>query len=238
MVINILSVATFLSTILTGLVSQWLFEIKLISFNVKSIFINRIIFYSTLPLVIIFLAILIIIYFDGIVNRSINSEFEIRISVILFFLFAAVSEEILFRVVIFKIFQNNPSYNRYSIFLSAAFFAFVHFVNGLNLISMLNLFLAGVFLSLVYLQTNTIFYPVLFHFFWNVCQGMIFGFRVSGVKISSLVNLDLTENSFLNGDEFGLEGSIITTLIYSILILIYFFLNRVNFAQIHADNKY
>jgi membrane protease YdiL (CAAX protease family) len=86
---------------------------------------------------------------------------------------------------------------------------------------LINIFIAGIFLSLVYLKTNSIIVSTIVHFLWNFLIGCIYGSNISGLKIYSIANYNIVSNkSFLTGVDFGFEGSILTTLIFSIFSLI------------------
>ena len=73
------------------------------------------------------------------------------------------------------------------------------------------MFLAGILLGLSYIYTKNLWFPIAFHFSWNLFQ-TIFGFNVSGQNTYSLIEFEITENTILNGGDFGFEGSIFATI--------------------------
>lgn len=142
-----------------------------------------------------------------------------------FILFLAVSvvEELVFRgIILTKLTKSIPPF--FSLLISSFLFASIHLFNlNITLIAFINLILAGYLFGIIFLRTQNIWYVVGLHLTWNYCQGPIYGFEVSGFKVSSLFNvLDKSDYSFVTGGQFGLEGSVITSLL--LLITIAFFL--------------
>jgi membrane protease YdiL (CAAX protease family) len=222
-VINILSFATFFSCLITVVLSHWAFDISLEIWKNADVRFQQLLFYCVLPLAVIFSCFSILVYFDGITNPLLNNEFNLSSSFSLFFFVSAASEEIIFRQILFRMLIQDQKRIIWPILISSFLFAIVHIGNGLNFISLLNLFIAGVFLCMILLQTKSILFPILFHFFWNFFQGMIFGFKVSGIAISSFINFEILENNYFNGGSFGLEGSWLTTIVFTSLICIYIY---------------
>jgi len=105
---------------------------------------------------------------------------------------------------------------------SAATFALCHMLNpGMSFISLLNLFLIGVLYSLLYHYTGSIWLPCAHHTAWNFTQNCIFGLPNSGNPASiTIMQPTYTKASICYDPEFGVEGTVITTLIYVITIII------------------
>lgn len=76
----------------------------------------------------------------------------------------------------------------------------------------LNLLLAGILLSEVYILTDNIWAPTALHFAWNYTQGPLLGIAVSGIPLRGILHISsLPEKpNWLHGGPFGLEGSAIT----------------------------
>ena len=53
----------------------------------------------------------------------------------------------------------------------------------------LNLFFAGVLLSLAYLVSGNLWFPTAVHFGWNFCQGVVFGIPISGIEMQGWLNV-------------------------------------------------
>jgi membrane protease YdiL (CAAX protease family) len=98
--------------------------------------------------------------------------------------------------------------------VSAAWFALLHGFNpGVweHPLSMINLVLAGLFLAAYRDITRGIWAPAGFHFTWNVFQGPVFGFHVSGIGFDSVLTLEAPGPAWISGGDFGAEGSLACT---------------------------
>ncbi len=151
---------------------------------------------------------------------TVFSGYEISLTLILFLL-VALTEELLFRGYVLRYLMNSFNKN-IALIISALLFSIAHALNpNMDAMSYLNLFLAGIVLGLPYIYTRNLMFPIALHFSWNFFQSL-FGFNVSGRDSYSLIELDIIENSIVNGGEFGFEGSILSVLFQVILILIIF----------------
>lgn len=104
-----------------------------------------------------------------------------------------------------------------AILLTSLFFAAGHLRNpSINWIALINTALAGVWFSIAYLKTRTLWLPFGMHFMWNWVQGSVFGIEVSGLtEISTaplLIEVDQGP-AWLTGANYGLEGSVTCTII-------------------------
>ena len=128
-------------------------------------------------------------------------------------LFAVVSlnEEIAIRGYILQ--NLSRSFNKYiALAISSLAFMTMHLGNpNIDILPILNLFLAGIFLGVYSIHKNNLWFPIGAHLTWNYLQGPIYGFEVSGNKINSLFEQELNGNDILTGGNFGYEGSIILT---------------------------
>ena len=142
-----------------------------------------------------------------------------------FFLFTVVSlnEEIAIRGYILH--NLSSSFDKYvALIISSLVFMIMHLGNpNIGILSLVNLFLAGIFLGIYTIHKNNLWFPIGAHLTWNYLQGPIFGFEVSGNKINSLFEQKLNGHELLTGGNFGFEGSIILTLF---LIISIFFMDR------------
>lgn len=146
----------------------------------------------------------------------------------------AFAEELLFRVGVVSVFMRYfpaSSYKKFAaIIISSVIFAVAHGMNnGFTILPAIELVLAGILLGVYYVQTSSVWLSIGLHFAWNVTEGAILGFVVSGSTMASLCRLEYTsENSLLTGGEFGFEGSlpaIIVTLL-GIVFVSYFARSR------------
>ena len=109
-----------------------------------------------------------------------------------------------------------------AVLISSLFFALLHVGNsGLTLLSLVNLFLFGVAMSLYLLKTDTIWGIGGIHGAWNFAQGNLFGVLVSGQSSgTSIMKFTPQGNQdWLSGGSFGIEGSIMSSIILFLLIL-------------------
>ena len=112
--------------------------------------------------------------------------------------------------------------NRMPVWLSVAItsllFAFMHGGNaGLTPLSLVNLVLFGIFAAVFMLRYDNIWGIGALHSAWNFCQGNIFGVAVSGSNAGdTLLSFSVLEDAprWISGGEFGLEGSIVTTVVF------------------------
>ncbi|KXW18127.1 caax amino protease family protein [Streptococcus pneumoniae] len=109
-----------------------------------------------------------------------------------------------------------------AILISSLFFTLLHMGNsGLTPLSLVNLFLFGVAMSLYLLKTDTIWGIGGIHGAWNFAQGNLFGVLVSGQSSgTSIMKFTPQGNQdWLSGGSFGIEGSIVSSIILFLLIV-------------------
>jgi len=151
------------------------------------------------------------------------------------FVFVAITEEVLCRGYIL----NNlmVSFNKYAaLIISAVIFSLMHLANpNANSIGLLNIFLSGLLLGLPYILTKKLWFPIALHFSWNFFQGPVFGFNVSGMEISKLIETKYNTANIWNGGEFGFEGSLLSVILIALALVVIFFLFR-NRRVLEADD--
>jgi membrane protease YdiL (CAAX protease family) len=145
-----------------------------------------------------------------------NAGFIVYIA--LYFL-VAVSEEAMSRGFIFTNLYNQS--NRYVAFIiSSLLFSLMHaFNSSFNWIGMMNIFLIGIFFCQLYLKRMNLSIPIGFHFAWNLLQGPVFGFSVSGLTSQGIFKIESLSGSKFAFEGFGLEGSLIATLVITFFIV-------------------
>ena len=104
--------------------------------------------------------------------------------------------------------------------LSAFIFACLHLGNpGMTNFSLFNLTLAGILLGATYIYTRNLWFPISLHLFWNFIQGPILGYDVSGTgDRDTLIKLHISDNTLMNGGNFGFEASLPCTILMIIAI--------------------
>mgnify|MGYP000888164990 FL=1 len=109
-----------------------------------------------------------------------------------------------------------------AVLISSLFFTLLHMSNsGITPLSLVNLFLFGVAMSLYLLKTDTVWGVAGIHGAWNFAQGNLFGILVSGQPsgTSLMTFLPQGNQGWLSGSSFGIEGSIMTSLVLLMLII-------------------
>lgn len=95
-------------------------------------------------------------------------------------------------------------------------FTWAHASNpDVTAVGIANVFLAAIVLTALYFQTRRLWLPIAFHMSWNFAQSWLWGFDVSGITIEDrLLVVAPSGADLLTGGEFGLEGSVLTTVLF------------------------
>lgn len=118
-----------------------------------------------------------------------------------------------------------------AIAISSSLFGILHLGNaGVTVLSVLNIVLDGVLAGLLFIYTDSIWLVVAQHGTWNYVQGNLLGFQVSGTGAdASIFSFTMGDGpDWLTGGTFGAEGSIITTLVLLLSVLIVYLLGERN----------
>ena len=127
-----------------------------------------------------------------------------------------------------------------AILLSSIFYLVFRMSNpNTSKIDLLNIFLISVVMSLLYWYFDNVLVIAIFHAFWNCISGLVFGFNLSGIKLSDSIFTvaAISDKQILIGGSYGIEGSIIATVFFAILgLLVYMGLYLKMFRRI-TKNK-
>lgn len=151
-----------------------------------------------------------------------NCNVLIVILYLLGFMIQGFSEEISFRGYFMVSLMKRSSAVK-AVLVDSLAFAICHILNpGLNVLAFVNLMIIGIFLSLYVIKTNDIWGAAGYHSMWNFAQGVLYGVSVSGTNVNnSILNSTLDESrNLLSGGEFGIEGSIFTTIVMVAVMVI------------------
>ena len=129
-------------------------------------------------------------------------------------LFAAISEEMLFRGILFRWLEEWGG-SWIALLVTSALFGCSHLLNPhATAIAALGIaFEAGVMLGAAYMLTRSLWLPMGLHAAWNFAQGEIYDIPVSGTPVHGMLNASLNGPPLLTGNGFGLEASIIAIVI-------------------------
>jgi membrane protease YdiL (CAAX protease family) len=137
------------------------------------------------------------------------------VTTLLVFVWFGFGEELLFRGYLFQTLIEGT--NQYiAILIMSVLFGAAHIANPhATLLGVVNTVLAGIWLSVAYLKTRTLWFPTALHATWNFFQGFVFSFPVSGLHLGgrSLFVLKQGGPDWVTGGSYGPEAGVLTTLI-------------------------
>lgn len=136
------------------------------------------------------------------------------------FLFVGYYEELLVRGYLLRNLAEGlgfgPINSRWALLLAwlltSALFGFLHAANpNANAVSSFSIGLAGLFLGLGILLTGELAVPIGLHIAWNFFQGNVFGFPVSGIRVSDATVFAIQQSGpeRWTGGAFGPEAGLI-----------------------------
>lgn len=151
--------------------------------------------------------------------NSISVCNNINVGIILLYLLGffvqGMSEEFIFRGYLMTTIGGHHS-AVLAVGISAGAFALAHAFNpGFNVPACINLILFGVFAGMYMICFDDIWGVCGIHSVWNFMQGNFYGISVSGTGSTESVFRTTagTSHDWLSGGEFGIEGSIFTTIV-------------------------
>lgn len=134
---------------------------------------------------------------------------------VLLYLFVAIGEEVMSRGYIHGLLKRYYG-SKAAIIVTSLIFSFLHILNEnflQNPLPFISLFIAGILFGVSREVTGGLWIPIGIHFTWNLFQGNIYGFEVSGMNFGlSILEIERVGHPLITGAEFGLEGSLLTTI--------------------------
>jgi membrane protease YdiL (CAAX protease family) len=131
----------------------------------------------------------------------------------------AVTEELLFRGVVFRLVEEMVG-SRGALIFSAVLFGALHLINPDATIwgALAIAIEAGLMLGAAYLATRSLWLPIGLHLGWNLAEGGIFATTVSGSSTgeTGLFHSVLHGSTALTGGSFGPEASVVAILVCAV----------------------
>lgn len=171
----------------------------------------------------LFTSVMLVLRLMGIYHYSGMGSFSGMLRGLAFATAAGVTEEVLFRGLLFRILSKAVG-TWGALALTSGLFGAAHLANpGATLGSAIAIAVeAGILLGAAYVATGGLGVPIGIHIGWNFCEGSIFGMVVSGSNATaSLVHGSLEGPTVLTGGAFGPENSIVAVIL-CLLVALYF----------------
>ncbi len=190
--------------------------------NKKTIYDSAILILITISAFSLYFAINFILGAEVIGFEKINCNYFINISMLIFIY--AASEELIFRGIIFQALIEKFNPIIVSIFISFIFSISHYFNPNFSIIAFFNIFLGGMLLSILYLQTFSLIHPIIFHFLWNWLQAVLLSSPISGNDYNiGILIYKRNENwisQLLLGNQFGIEEGLISAVVIIMITFI------------------
>ena len=140
------------------------------------------------------------------------------------------SEEILCRGFFYQRMRREFRNPWVSVIGNALLFGALHLGNkGVTALGVLNIILFGIFMSLIIYYYESMWMAIAVHTAWNFSQSIVLGLPNSGIVFDfSVFKLDAASarNSFAYHVNFGIEGTIFSTVLIAVVIVILLVLNK------------
>lgn len=157
------------------------------------------------------------VLFGGLKIEGISPEFSIGIFVayLLGYMVQGMTEEVLCRGYFLGSYARRyPVYA--AVLANSLLFASLHLLNsGISVLAFINITLFGIFASIYFIRRGSIWGIGAFHSIWNLVQGNFYGIKVSGTPVGNTLftTQAIAGKSMWNGGDFGMEGSLICTIV-------------------------
>jgi len=164
--------------------------------------------------------IVVIFFAEGMITIEFR-DLEVQHIVFIFlnsaslYIIVGYGEELLFRGYLLQILAEGTNRVIAAVTISALF-ALAHARNpNVSLFALINIALAGIWLSVAYFKTNSLWLPIGLHISWNFFQGFVYSLPVSGTTSlrEQIGAATVTGPEWLTGGTFGPEGGALATVI-------------------------
>ncbi|HMK09032.1 MAG TPA: CPBP family intramembrane glutamic endopeptidase [Anaerolineales bacterium] len=110
---------------------------------------------------------------------------------------------------------------RWALFLSSVIFALLHLANpGSGAASTIGLIAAGYFLAFGWVRTGRLWLSIGLHIGWNLFEGSVYGFQVSGLAPFALMRHFPSGPAWATGGAFGPEAGAVMLPAYAVGVLL------------------
>jgi membrane protease YdiL (CAAX protease family) len=177
-------------------------------------------FSSTLCISLIILILFALGYYKVLSTRNASN----LLMLLILFATLSVTEEVIFRGIIYRITEESLGTNL-ALIISALLFGLVHLFNEhANAISVISAAFGGILAGLLLSMTKRLWLPIFFHAGWNWAQASL-GVAVSGIEeLPGFIESRLEGPVLITGGAFGPENSVITVVFVLILSGMAYFL--------------
>lgn len=149
------------------------------------------------------------------------------------FVVQGATEEILCRGIVFHSLKEKTSVG-VAANISTALFIIPHlsslFVGGAiyGVFGIINLFLISTVFSLLTIDFKSLWAACGLHSFWNAALYCILGLNLSGndETVAAVFNLQSANENILNGGEYGIEASVVTTAVLAVAVFLIWYIGR------------
>ncbi len=134
---------------------------------------------------------------------------------------AAFAEEVLFRGYPFQVLVRGMGAVTATLAVSLMFAA-AHALNpNVDRLALVNIFLAGILLSVAYLRTRSLWFATAVHLGWNWGMALLFDLPVSGLEVfdAPLYEPALGGPRWFTGGAFGPEGGLVGSLAFGVALV-------------------
>ncbi|MEW2296466.1 CPBP family intramembrane glutamic endopeptidase [Streptomyces sp. NPDC006743] len=139
---------------------------------------------------------------------------------------AAVTEELMFRGLLFRLVERGTG-TYIALVLSGVVFGASHLLNkDATVLGAVAIAIeAGGTLAAAYIATRSLWLPIGLHFGWNFAESGIFGTEVSGNgDVHGLLDASTSGSKLITGGEFGPEASVYSVVFGALLTLVFLWL--------------
>ena len=138
---------------------------------------------------------------------------------LLTFVCVGAAEELLIRGYTLQVLEQAWG-TRGAVGASSVIFALLHLSNpDAGLAAVVGLVAAGLLFAYAYLTTRSLWLPIGLHISWNLSEGPIFGFPVSGLAGAGLIRTRVDGPELVTGGSFGPEAGLVGLLVVGLSFL-------------------